>query len=313
MPTYTFTTQESGFVTDSPFNVGEHVDNTIGPLEMERSDTPLESLFPEMPGGLKPPRISYVEHDHMGARVSQTYAEGPGLNAERYQRTNSMVTNIKGVSLVDEVERGRRAYSAPGVTEGVGMDSSMGTGTAKHFHADDTCKVPRFTRQSSSRALKTAPQLSKVSKFPKASKPRSLSPNQKFWGNGKNKLSKLRDVYPTHVRGVVEPSDYDKGMYSGVVNVDFRGRLDPLNAVGVNVAKGVPKGGGEGGMVIIPGKVVSQKSLKGRTTGTTYRLVFLNGTEETVNEIMLRHYSAAFASGCMSPDEPLLPLIVRMM
>lgn len=321
--------QESGKANDLAFMADEHLDS-IGPLQKDYGQLeplePLEPLFPDLPAELKLPRISYIEEDKkFGATVSSDFASGPGVNLEKYTRVNSFAPGVNmDTSLMEELEMSGRANSAPELTGGVQMDASMDMGTGnlldsiksmksnKHFHDDDKYAIPKFG--VGRRGSRESRSKTKVIKASKTSKPRSLSPNQKFFSNGKTKLSALRGMYPTHVRGVVESSDYDKDLYAGVVNADFGiGRLNVLDAVGVNVAKSFTKVGEEGGTVITPGKVVGQKHLKGRTTGVTYRIVFLNGTTETVNEVMLRHYASVFSSGCMRPEDPLLPIIVRMM
>lgn len=278
----------------------------------------LESLFPEIPIGLNSSKVS-----HVGARTSRDYASGPGVNLDKNGRIKSFSTGRKSGSIFDGLDLARCANSYPEITGGSCMDVSMGHESVlheairhecirqkdKHFH-DDTYNTPDFSRipRRGSRESR-----SKSAKTKKAPKTRSLSPNQKFRGVGKPKISVLRGMYPLHVRGVTETSGYDKDMYAGVVRIDFRGRLDPLDAMGINVAKSVQKMGEEGGTMIIPGRVVGQKHLKGRNTGVTYRAVFLDGHEDTFDEIMLRHYAGMFSSACMKTEDPLLPLIVRMM
>lgn len=259
----------------------------------------LGSLFPEIPIGLNPPSVSHVAHDqwHVGARTSRDYASGPGVNLEKNGRTHSFSTGDTHGSIFDD----------PEITGYPHMDTSMDD----NYHDDDTYKVPVVTRVPRRESREDIPKTAKSSKETPST--RYLSTNQKFRGVGKPKISVLREMYPLHVRGVTEPSDYDKDMYSGVVTIDFRGRLDPLNAMGVNVAKSVQKRGEGGGTMIIPGRVVGQKHLKGRDTGVTYRAVFLDGSEDTFNETMLRHYAGMFSSACMKTEDPLLPLIVRMM
>ena len=140
-------------------------------------------------------------------------------------------------------------------------------------------------------------------------KHRSLSPN--FWGKGKPPLAAMRNDHRFHCRGVAEPSGYDEEKYSGVVTVDIRGRFDPLNAIGTSVAKTFPSR--DDGPTLMPGRVVGQKSLKGRSTGVKYRVIYLNGVEEELNEDALRRYSALFSNASMYNEAPLKPIIVRMM
>ena len=153
----------------------------------------------------------------------------------------------------------------------------------------------RMTRMNSNRSL-----------F-KKDKPRSLSPNHRI--RGKPSLSKLREKFPWQVKGTMETSDFDSNEYSGVVNVEFEGRLNVLNAVGIDVAK---KDTGPDGPILTPGKIVAQKSLKGRTTGMTYRVVYLDGTSEMLDEAKLRHYANVFNIASAQLEDGIKPIIVRM-
>lgn len=137
--------------------------------------------------------------------------------------------------------------------------------------------------------------------------------NKNLWGKGKIKLSSLHGEATCHVSGVADVSMYDKDKYAGEVSVKYNERFNVLNAIGVNVAKCVYSGGEEGGTGIVPGKVVAQRHLKGRTTGVTYRAVYLTGEEEDLNEVMLRYYSSVFASASMKTENPIKPLVVRML
>lgn len=134
-----------------------------------------------------------------------------------------------------------------------------------------------------------------------------------MWGKGKLKLSSLQGEPTCRVSDVAEASECDKDKYAGEVSVKYNERLNVLNAIGVHVAKCVDKGGEEGGTMVVPGRVVSQKHLKGRTTGVSYRIVYLTGEEETVNETMLRYYSSVFSSASMKTENPIKPLVVRML
>ena len=140
-------------------------------------------------------------------------------------------------------------------------------------------------------------------------KTRSLSPN--FWGKGKPSPSKLRGYYPYHVRETIDPEGVDKEMYSGVVSVDFRGRLDVLCAVGSNVARSTSKGPGMGN-TIIPGRIIGQKILSKNPLCIVYEAVYLNGIRETLNEDGLRRESNIFSTASSYNEEPLKPLLVRM-
>ncbi len=296
----------------------DHFTSGVGPLQTESGQLhpseSLEPLFPGIPAALSKPMVSCVEEDKkFGANVSPDYKHGPGLNADKYKRVNSFCPGVDIDDRLKEVlEASRRANSAPELT-GIEIDSSKIKDTKKDYRY----KIPKLGvgRRGSreSRSKTKASKSSNKNGVSKVSKPRSLSPNQKFGVNGRTKLEPLRGMYPTRVLGVVEATGFDSMTYSGVVKVDFRGKLDPLDSIGVNVAKSFPRGGEDGGTIITPGKVVGQKHMEGRLTGVKYRIVYLNGTEETVNEEMLRYYSGVFNSACMSTDVPLLPIIVRMM
>lgn len=275
-----------------------------------------EPLFPEIPEKLLPPIVNYVPHDPIGANTSMDYEHGPGVNLERNRRVTSYSIRDKEETLCETLRHQRRFNSTPEMTCDKGMEMS----SVRHFHDDENYRVPVFPSErmaarfplvgrkdsgSRSRPFKT--------KKSESEKPRSLSPNHRFFGRGigKPKLSALRGKYPAHVRGVEGPSEYDSDKYSGVVNVEFHGRLNPLDAIGTNVAKSFPKNGG--GSEILPGRVVGQVHMKGRLTGVKYRVVYLNGTEESLTEEMFRYHAGVFSSACMRTENPLKPVIVRMM
>lgn len=143
----------------------------------------------------------------------------------------------------------------------------------------------------------------------KAHKAASSKPlNKKSWGKGKPELSSLHGITTCHVSDVKEVSKCDQKKYAGEVSVKYHERFNHLNAIGVNIAKCSSASG-----TVVPGRIVAQRHLKGRTTGVMYRAVFLGGEEETLNETMLRYYSSVFASASMRPENPILPLVVKMM
>lgn len=336
-PSIITTMQATGPGDDLPFNIEEALGEVIGPTQHEGGYLEpleplgqleaLEPLFPKLPRELITPRISYIEEvvedKKFGANVSPDFARGPGVNLEKYKRANSFCPGHDTNNTLEAIEQSKRAHSAPVLTGDVPMAASMDMDTCnlsdkiKNIKKDvneTKYKIPKFgVGRRGSRESRSKTKASRSSKVAKVSKPRSLSPNQKFWGNGKTKLDALRGMYPTHVRGVVEATEFDSRAYSGVVKVDFRGRLDVNDSVGLNVAKNFPQIGDDGGTVIVPGKVVGQKHTKGKLDGVKYRIIYLNGTEETVNEEMLRYHASVFNSACMSTDVPLLPIIVRMM
>lgn len=315
---YAFPLQDSGPI--------DSFDNLMDPFfsDISRSDPSNtghgvslpEPLFPEIPEKLLSPVVKYVPHDPVGANTSRDYEHGPGINLERNRRVTSYSIREKEETLCETLRHQRRFNSAPEMTGVHGME----TDPVRHFHDDDNYRVPVFPSEraaarfplvgrkdsgSRSRSFKT--------KKSESEKTRSLSPNHRFFGRGigKPKLSVLRGKYPAHVRGVDVPSEYDSDKYSGVVTVDFHGRLNPLDAIGTNVAKSFPKDGG--GTDILPGRVVGQVHMKGRLTGVKYRVVYLNGTEEILTEDLFRYQSGVFSSACMRTENPLKPVIVRMM
>lgn len=262
------TTPYDGFDT-SRSHVGSrslgHVD--VGPLDTDHSmghvprsrslgDERLnpETMLPPIKTRMDIFGVEYIRTDH-GARISSTFADGPGVNVEKRRM---------------EEERERS-----------GIGASM--------------RKSRLSRMNSSKNLL------------KKDKPRSLSPNHRF--RGKPIISKLREKYPCQVRSTAEPTDFDSKEYSGVVSVEYNGRFDVLNAVGLNVAK---KDAGPDGPVLTPGRIVSQRSLKGRTTGMTYRCVYLDGTFEVLDESKVRHYANIFNVASARLEDGIKPIIVRM-
>lgn len=191
----------------------------------------------------------------------------------------------------DTLEKGAEMESPPaGIPEP--LNNHVGARVARDFASGPGLNVER------SKAHKTAA---------------SKTVNKNLWGKGKPKLSDLHGAATCHVSDVTEVSKCDQKEYAGEVSVKFHERFNHLNAIGVNIAKCVDKGGEEGGTVVVPGRIVAQKHLKGRTTGVTYRAVYLNGEEENLNETMLRYYSSVFASASMRPENPIRPLRVVMM
>lgn len=147
------------------------------------------------------------------------------------------------------------------------------------------------------------------SKTTAAYKTRAPSLIKKSWEKGKQKLAVLHGAATCRVTGVAEASRCDQEEeYAGEIAVVFNDRFSASNAIGVNVAKCVDESG-----EITPGRIVSQRHVTGTTAGVMYRAVYLNGESENLDEIMLRHYSGVFASASMRPENPIKPLVVRMM
>lgn len=142
------------------------------------------------------------------------------------------------------------------------------------------------------------------SKVPEARRP--LSPSKRF--KGKPGVSKMRGYYPSHVRGVSEPSEFDAEEYAGVVKVDLRGRFDILDPVGTDVARAKD---GVDGPLLVPGKVIGVKRLKGRSTGATFRVVYLDGFKEMLDEATLRWYANTFNQASTKVENPIKPIIAH--
>lgn len=126
---------------------------------------------------------------------------------------------------------------------------------------------------------------------------------------GKRPLAELEESFPHRVRGSCDScKDEDKKDYSGIVDVDFKGRLDVKNAIGTNIAKCVS---GESGFDRqMPGKIISQRVLSNKKS--VYVAVYLDSTKETLTEERLRHYSGIYTNASLRSGSSIKPLIVRM-